>query len=124
MKKSFGKKLKALRGARSQASVAAVFGIDQQTYGGWEKDQRKPDLSELGAICTHYSVTADWLLGLAEESAANLGHPPSSPAPRKINLPAPLDIQRPAMLESPPAERGEFPPEAKKQAKASRQGTA
>jgi transcriptional regulator with XRE-family HTH domain len=64
MEKSFGGKLRDLRGTQSQAAIAAVFGIAQQTYGGWEKDQRKPDLTELCRICTHYSVSADWLLGL------------------------------------------------------------
>ena len=61
---SFGAKLRELRGTQSQSAVAAVFGIAQQTYGGWEKDQRRPDLTELRRICTHYAVSADWLLGL------------------------------------------------------------
>lgn len=66
MEKSFGEKLRDLRGTQSQAAIAAVFGIAQQTYGGWEKDQRKPDLTELCSICVHYAVSADWLLGLKE----------------------------------------------------------
>jgi transcriptional regulator with XRE-family HTH domain len=67
MKKSFGSKLKELRGDQSQASVASLFGIAQQTYGGWEKDQRKPDLTELCSICSHYAVSSDWLLGLSSD---------------------------------------------------------
>lgn len=71
MKKTFGAKLRELRGALSQSSVASVFGVAQQTYCGWEKDQRKPDLTELCGICTHYSVSADWLLGLADKLPGN-----------------------------------------------------
>lgn len=56
--------MRELRGDKSQASVAAVFNIAQQTYAGWEKDQRKPDLTELCGICKHYGVSSDWLLGL------------------------------------------------------------
>jgi len=74
MRKSFGVKLRELRGAQSQAAVAAVFGIAQQTYAGWEKDQRKPDLTELCSICSHYSVTADWLLGLSPASSETILH--------------------------------------------------
>lgn len=75
MKKSFGSKLRDLRGSQSQAAVAAVFGIAQQTYAGWEKDQRKPDLTELCGICSHYAVKADWLLGLADGSLTKDGDP-------------------------------------------------
>lgn len=67
MKKSFGTKLRELRGKQTQAATAAIFGIAQQTYSGWEKDQRNPSLTELCSICSHYAVSADWLLGLSDK---------------------------------------------------------
>lgn len=71
MKKSFGSRLKSLRGTSSQDEIASVFGIKQTTYSGWENDNRKPDLNELCAICGHYGVSADWLLGLSDAPSTN-----------------------------------------------------
>lgn len=64
MKISLGSRLRSLRGERSQVAIAAVLGIAQQTYAGWEKDNRRPNIDEVCKICLYYDVSADWLLGL------------------------------------------------------------
>ena len=65
MKKSLGEKLRSLRGGRSQAEMAGVFGVSQSAYSAWERDAKEPSLSTVGAICQTFDVSADWLLGLS-----------------------------------------------------------
>lgn len=69
---SLGQMLRTLRGSTSQAQIAAIFGIAQQTYAGWENDKRNPSITELCGIAKHFEVSVDWLLGLTDD-----------PAPRK-----------------------------------------
>jgi transcriptional regulator with XRE-family HTH domain len=70
MKKSFGLRLKELRGSKSQAQIAEFFGVGQSAYSAWELDKKEPDHNTIRTICRHYSVSADWLLGLEDPADA------------------------------------------------------
>ena len=70
---TFGQRLRRLRAEETQARKAAVFGVRQQTYAGWENDRRQPDLTAIRCICEHYNISADYLVGLSDV--------PFSPAP-------------------------------------------
>lgn len=59
--------LRTLRGSTSQAQIAAIFGIAQQTYAGWENNRRNPSITELCGIAKHFEVSVDWLLGLTDD---------------------------------------------------------
>ena len=65
MKKSFGDRLKELRGRKSQSMIASVFNIRQSTYSSWETGASKPDINELCDIARYFNVSADDLLGLS-----------------------------------------------------------
>ncbi len=62
----FGAKLKSLRGKRSQAETAAFFNVGAVAYGNWERGDKQPSLVTLRDICIRFSVSSDWLLGLAD----------------------------------------------------------
>lgn len=59
---SLGKRIRRLRGARSQATYAAQLGISKGALGSYERDSNSPNALVLSAICTQESVSADWLL--------------------------------------------------------------
>lgn len=64
MKIKFGSHLRTLRGNSSQGEIASVFGVSQSAYSAWERGTKEPSLTTISSICTHYNVSADWLLGL------------------------------------------------------------
>lgn len=65
---NFAVRLKELRANRTQSEMARSLGINQQTYARWEIGDRQPKLQDLCALCLHFGVTADWILGLAEKT--------------------------------------------------------
>ena len=69
MKKSFGERLKELRGDLSQDDFALKIGTKQTTLSNWERGFREPNFSGLALIATSCGVSADWLLGLTDERA-------------------------------------------------------
>jgi transcriptional regulator with XRE-family HTH domain len=91
MKKSLGEKLRSLRGGRSQAEMAGVFGVSQSAYSAWERDAKEPSLSTVGAICQTFDVSADWLLGLSSGSCGGRSRPQPPPAPDAASAPASSD---------------------------------
>jgi transcriptional regulator with XRE-family HTH domain len=64
---SFSGRLKELRGAKTQATIAGELKTNQQTYARWELGDRQPKLQDLASIALHFGVTTDWLLGLSEK---------------------------------------------------------
>lgn len=67
MKKSFGERLKELRGDLSQDDFALKIGTKQTTLSNWERGFREPNYSGLVLIANSCGVSADWLLGLTDE---------------------------------------------------------
>lgn len=67
MKKSFGDRLKELRGNLSQEDFALKIGTKQTTLSNWERGFREPNFSGLVLISTSCGVSADWLLGLSDD---------------------------------------------------------
>lgn len=65
----FSERLRALRGTRSQAEMAAFVGMNgQASWAQWEIGARQPKLDMFAHLCKRLGVTADWLLGLSDET--------------------------------------------------------
>ncbi|MFI3254396.1 MAG: helix-turn-helix transcriptional regulator [Eubacteriales bacterium] len=47
----------------TQADMAKILGIAQQTYGNYEKGNRQPSLEMLVKLADSFEVTVDYLLG-------------------------------------------------------------
>ncbi len=69
---SFNEKLKELRQEKkiTQKDVAELLGISTTCYAGYEQAYREPDLKTLKKICIYFDVSADYLLGLEDETGA------------------------------------------------------
>ena len=80
MKKSFGDRLRDLRGSTSQAEIAGKIGVSGQSWGFYERNQKEPTLATIGSICREFNVSADWLLGLPGASAPAVPSVPSVPS--------------------------------------------
>lgn len=61
----FANRLKMLRVEKglSQAEVASIFGVSQQTVGVWERDKSSPNPEMLVKIADYFDVSTDYLLG-------------------------------------------------------------
>lgn len=68
--KSFGDRLKYLRGASSQAEIAATLGVPQMTLSNYETGKSEPKFVMIQKICSLFMVGSDWLL---------FGHGPMRP---------------------------------------------
>jgi len=66
MEKSFGERLKALRGARSQKQAAEFVGIYQQKWQRLESGDNEPDIALILKLCEKFACSSDYLLGLSE----------------------------------------------------------
>jgi transcriptional regulator with XRE-family HTH domain len=66
MEKSFGERLRELRGQFSQEIFARKIGTKQTTLSSWERNVSQPDLEWLGIISSRLHVSVDWLLGLTK----------------------------------------------------------
>ena len=60
------KKLRNLSGER-QADLAAILGVKPNQIMEMENGRKTTTLEKLALICRHYSVSADYLLGLTDE---------------------------------------------------------
>ena len=62
-------RLKKLRKARGeqQVDLAAAIGIAQTQISAIENGKQGTSFDKLAAICQHYNVSADYLLGLTDE---------------------------------------------------------
>ena len=65
----FCMRVKKLRKARKeqQVDLADAIGVKQSTISDIENGRRTTSFDKLAAICQHYNVSADYLLGLIEE---------------------------------------------------------
>ena len=63
----FTKRFRELRGDRDNTEFAQFLGISRQTVGFYCNGDRIPDALVLRQICEKCNVSADWLLGLADE---------------------------------------------------------
>lgn len=66
MKKSFGERLRELRGELSQCDFAKKLGVPQTSYSGWESDAKAPAAPVVAQIANAIGVSADWMLGLSD----------------------------------------------------------
>ena len=60
------KKLRKSRGEQ-QTDLAAAIGATQATISDIENGRKATSFHRLAAICIHYNVSADYLLGLVDE---------------------------------------------------------
>ena len=65
----FGMRVKKLRKSRGeqQTDLATAIGATQATISDIENGRRATSFDRLAAICIHYNVSADYLLGLVDE---------------------------------------------------------
>ena len=65
----FCRRLKELRleHSLSQKALADIIGTTNSSVCDWERGRTEPSLEFLSKIATHFSVTADYLLGLEDE---------------------------------------------------------
>lgn len=80
---TFGERLESLRNGMTQKEFAASLQTPINTYTNWVRGIREPSMSALINLCTHLSVSADWLLGLSDNcfTAVKQSSPPAVNAP-------------------------------------------
>lgn len=68
-KEIFAIRVKKLRKARGeqQKELAEAIGATQATISDIENGRKATSFDRLAAICQHYNVSADYLLGLIDE---------------------------------------------------------
>ncbi len=49
-----------------QADIAELLGTTQQVYSRYERGENEMPIRHLIALCKHYNVSADYILGLSE----------------------------------------------------------
>ena len=68
---SFGQNLKNLRCAKlpplTQTDLANAIGVTQRKISFLETGASEPSLRDIVAICSYFSVSADYLLGLPRD---------------------------------------------------------
>lgn len=69
MENLFCQRLKALRLEKeiSQAKLAVMFDVTQQTVNKWEHNQSEPTYDTLRKLAVFFDVTTDYLLGLSND---------------------------------------------------------
>ena len=68
----FPKRLKQLRleDHLSQSGLAKELHTTQDSIYSWEKGRSEPSLEVICQICCYFHISADYLLGLEDESGA------------------------------------------------------
>ena len=81
-KEIFAVRVKKLRKAsgEQQKELAEAIGATQATISDIENGRRATSFDRLAAICEHYNISADYLLGLTDE-------------PRELKKPGELDLE-------------------------------
>ena len=74
MVKNFGEKLKELRTEKglTQKELAQFLDTSQSAIVYWEKNQQEPTISALKKISIFFDMSADYLLGLEDESGSKI----------------------------------------------------
>lgn len=72
--KQFGEKIKELRLERNltQKQLANILDNAQSAIVYWEANKQEPTISALKKLCIFFDVSADYLLGLEDESGTKL----------------------------------------------------
>lgn len=65
-------RLRELRKDRgiTQKDLAQALDFSATCYAGYEQGYREPDLKTLRKLCIYFDVSADYLLGLEDETGA------------------------------------------------------
>ena len=65
----FGERLRECRviAKETQDELGALVGVSQRTISSWEKELREPPYETFIFFCKHFSVSADYLLGIIDE---------------------------------------------------------
>lgn len=68
----FNEKIKNLRIEKGlkQKEVAKILGVSETCYAGYEQGYREPDFKILKKLVVIFDVSADYLLGLEDETGA------------------------------------------------------
>ena len=66
--KNFLKKVLEVQSGLSVTAFARKLGMNQKTVDLYVKGERKPSVDFVRSICSTFSVSADWLLGLQDRS--------------------------------------------------------
>lgn len=68
----FYEKLKIIRKEKGlkQKEVAKIIGVSETCYAGYEQGYREPDFRTLKKLVVFFDVSADYLLGLEDETGA------------------------------------------------------
>ena len=53
---------------KTQQDVANILGTSQTMYARYERGANELPIHHLITLCDHYSVSADYILGLSDES--------------------------------------------------------
>lgn len=56
----------------TQAQLAGQIGVTQDSISLWEKGKRIPDTQYVIALCKVFGISADYLLGLEDESGTKI----------------------------------------------------
>lgn len=74
--KDFGERLKELRKEKhlTQKQLAALIDNAQSSIFYWETNKQEPTISALKKLCIVFDVSADYLLGLEDETGGNTFH--------------------------------------------------
>ena len=69
MDKTFSNRLKKLRNdtGLSQAKLANILNVAQQTVDKWENEYSEPDIKMLKRLANFFDVTVDYLVGASNE---------------------------------------------------------
>lgn len=78
--RTIGERLKELRGTSSQREMADAIGIKWNAWARYEAGGSLPGADILERICRIHAVSADWLLGLKENSTSVTAGPGSAVA--------------------------------------------
>lgn len=72
-KRNFSLRVKGLRerDGYTQLSLAKTLHVSQSTIGGWETQAREPTLKGISDLCSVFNTSADYLLGLTNNSRAS-----------------------------------------------------
>lgn len=68
-REKFAQRIQLLRKERGekQEDLAGVIGVSSAQISEMERMRKTTTVEKLAAICEHYNVSADYLLGLTEE---------------------------------------------------------
>ena len=81
-----GNRLRDAREKRNltQDELALILGIGQSQMNKYENNKSEPSPEIIGRMARELEVTADWLLGLVDDSKGHLQEKSLSPTERKL----------------------------------------